>query len=104
MFLDIGATIRDPEKIAGLCWRIALRAGFTLDSMELLTRISHHLTAEARDKAAIPSLRLLAVLTVLSSTPPPVERRAPRTDGLLTPFASPRGEKSGLIRLKAGRG
>ena len=30
-----------------------------------LARISHHLTAEARDKAAITSLRLLTVLTVL---------------------------------------
>ena len=29
------------------------------------TRISHHLTAEARDKTAITSLRLLAVLGVL---------------------------------------
>ena len=61
-----------------------------------LARISHHLTAEARDKPAITSLRLLAVLNVLSSTPPLVKRRAPRTDGLLTHFASPRGEKSGL--------
>ena len=32
---------------------------------EGLARISHHLTAEARDKAAITSLRLLTVLTVL---------------------------------------
>ncbi len=31
----------------------------------LLARISHHLTAEARDKPAITSLRLLTVLTVL---------------------------------------
>ena len=31
----------------------------------VLARISHHLTAEARDKAAITSLRLLTVLTVL---------------------------------------
>jgi len=30
-----------------------------------LTRISHHLTAEARHRPAIASLRLLAVLTVL---------------------------------------
>ena len=32
----------------------------------LLIRISHHLTAEARDKPAITSLRLLIVLTVLN--------------------------------------
>ena len=63
---------------------------------EALTRISQCLTVEARDKPAITSLRLLAVLTVLSSTPPLVKRRAPRTDGPLTHFASPRGEKSGL--------
>ena len=69
-------------------------------SMGELARISHHLTAEARDRPAITSLRLLAVLTVLSSTPPLVKRRAPRTDGPLTHFASPRGEKSGLV----GRG
>ena len=61
-----------------------------------LARISHQLTAEARDKAAITSLRLLTVLTVLYSTPPRAERRAPRTGGLLTHFASPRGEKRGL--------
>ena len=30
-----------------------------------LARISHHLTVEARDKLAITSLRLLAVLNVL---------------------------------------
>ncbi len=63
--------------------------------MRWLTRFSHHLTAEARDKAAITSLRLLAVLTVLSRTLPLVKRRAPRTGGPLTHFASPRGEKSG---------
>ena len=66
-----------------------------------LARISHHLTAEARDKPVITSLHLLAVLNVRSSTPPLVERHAPRTDGLLTHFASPRGEKSGLARQAA---
>ena len=30
-----------------------------------LARVSHHLTAEARDRPAITSLRLLAVLNVL---------------------------------------
>jgi hypothetical protein len=63
-----------------------------------LTRISHRLTVEARDRPAITSLRLLAVLDGLPSTPPLVKRRAPRTDAPLTHFASPRGEKSGLER------
>ena len=35
-------------------------------SYQILARISHHLTVEARDRPAITSLRLLAVLTVLS--------------------------------------
>ena len=61
-----------------------------------LARISHHLTVEARYRPAITSLRLLAVLNVLSSTPSLVKQRAPRTDGPLTHFASPPGEKSGL--------
>ena len=64
--------------------------------MKTLARISHRLTVEARDRPAITSLRLLAVLNVLPRTPPLVKRRAPRTDGPLTHFASPRGEKSGL--------
>ena len=41
-----------------------LRAGFLWD--RLLARISHRLTVEARDRPAITSLRLLAVLNVLS--------------------------------------
>ena len=61
-----------------------------------LARISRHLTGEARDRPAIPSLRLLTVLDVGSSTPPLVKRRAPRTVGPLTHFAPPPGEKSGL--------
>ena len=60
------------------------------------TRISDHLTTEAHDRPANPSLRLLAVLNVLSSTPALVKRRAPCTDAPLTHFGSPRGEKSGL--------
>ncbi|MDE0165752.1 MAG: hypothetical protein OXL36_11720 [Bryobacterales bacterium] len=40
------------------------------------------------------SLRLLAVLDVLSSTPARAKRLAPRPDGPLTHFASPRREKS----------
>ena len=59
----------------------------------ILTRISHHLTAEARERPAITSLRLLPYCP---STPPLVKRRAPRTDGPLTHFASPPGEQSGL--------
>ena len=69
------------------------------DHIWALARISHHLTVEARDRPAITSLRLLAVLNVLPRTPPLVKRRAPRTDGPLTHFASPRGEKSGLDEL-----
>ncbi len=60
------------------------------------TRISHRLTGKAHDKPAITSLRLLAVLNVLSSTPPRAKRRAPRTDGSLMHFASPPDEKCGL--------
>ena len=44
-----------------------------------LARISHHLPTEARDRPASTSLRLLAVLNVLSSTPALVKQRAPRT-------------------------
>ena len=49
------------------------------------------------------SLRLLAVLTVgfkyaWSFERWVVKRRAPRTDNPLIHFASPRGEKSGLLR------
>ena len=39
------------------------------------------------------SLRLLAVLAVLSSTPARAKRLAPRPDGPLAHFASPRGKK-----------
>ena len=65
--------------------------------------ISHHLTSEARDKTAMTSLRLLAVLDVGSSTPARAERLAPRPDGPLTHFASPRGEKCRLVREIGGR-
>ena len=52
-----------------------------------LTRISHQLTVEARDRPAITSLRLLTVLNVLFKYARIVqkrraERRAPCTDGL----------------------
>jgi len=65
----------------------------------VLARISHRLTVEARDRRAITSLRLLAVLDVLSNTPPLVKQRAPRTDAPLTHFASPRGKKCGLATI-----
>ena len=55
--------------------------------------ISHHLTAAARDKTAMTSLRLLGVLDVGSSTPARAQRLAPRPAGPPTHFASPRGEK-----------
>ena len=60
--------------------------------------ISHHTTVEARDTTARTSLRLLAVLNVLSSTPARAKRLAPRPDGPLTHFASPRGEKCRFIQ------
>ena len=52
-------------------------------------------------RPTITSLRLLTVLTVgfkyaRMFRKLGAERRAPRPDGLLTYFASPRGEKSGL--------
>ena len=54
-------------------------------------------------KPAITALRLLAVLNVgfknvgaRHAVPEGAERRAPCTDGLLTHFASPRGEQGGL--------
>ena len=68
--------------------------------VEALTCISHHPTVEAHDTTARTSLRLLAVLDVLSSTPARAKRLAPFSsarlapspDGPLTHFASPRGE------------
>ena len=82
--------------------------------------LSHHPTAAARKKAVIRvsclvfrdpktwaggtavaqgrlALRLLAVLDVLSSTPARAKRLAPRPDGPLTHFASPRDEKCRLV-------
>ena len=61
--------------------------------LKVVACISHHPTAEARGMTARTSLRLLAVLNVLSSTPARAKRLAPRPDGPLTHFASPRGEK-----------
>ncbi len=65
-----------------------------------LARISHHLTAKVRDRCATTSLRSIVVLDGLSSTPPRVDRRPPRTDAPLTHFRSPRGEKCGLETLE----
>ena len=70
--------------------------GMTEDTPSLLACISHHPTVKARDTPAMTSLRLLAVLDVLSSTPARAKRRAPRPDGPLTHFASPRDEKCRL--------
>ena len=53
---------------------------FVSSNLAPLARISHRLTVEARDRPAITSLRLLAVLNVLPRTPVLVKRRAPRTD------------------------
>ncbi|MDE0165066.1 MAG: hypothetical protein OXL36_08215 [Bryobacterales bacterium] len=50
------------------------------------------------------SLRLLAVLDVPSSTPARAKRLAPRPDGPLTHFASPRGEKGRLSDFIIARG
>ena len=76
----------------------------------LLTCISHHPTAEAHDTNAMTSLFLrnacLPCSTYCSSTPARAKRLAPfssarlapRPDGPLTHFASPRGEKCRLRR------
>ena len=66
--------------------------------------MSHHLTAAAHDTTAMTSLRLLAVLNVLSSTPARAKRLAPFSsarlapspDGPLMHFVAPRGEKGRL--------
>ena len=63
-----------------------------------LACLSHRLTAKASDRPAMTSLRLLAVLNVLSSTPARAKRLAPRPDGPLTHFVSPRGEMRRLGR------
>ena len=69
---------------------------YRMAGLNLLACISHHPTVEAHDMTAMTSLRLLAVLNVLSSTPARAKRLAPRPDGPLTHFASPRGEKCRL--------
>jgi len=72
-----------------------------------LTRISHRLTVEARDRRAIPSMRLLGTIgrhrvAAMDRQDCRSLRRAHRTDGPLTHFVSPRGEKCRLAGL--GRG
>ena len=71
----------------------AMVAATVLTSAPGLACLSHYPTAEARDTTARTSLRLLAVLNVLSSTPARAKRLAPSPDGPLAHFASPRGEK-----------
>ena len=68
-----------------------------------LACLSHHPTVEARHTTAMTSLRLLAVLNVLSSTPARAKRLAPRPDSPLTHFTSPRGEKCRLGFLRITR-
>ena len=72
--------------------RRSITADTALRIGQALTCMSHHPTAEAHDTTAMTSLHLLAVLDVLSSTPARAKRLAPRPDGPLTHFASPRGE------------
>ena len=68
--------------------------------LERLTCISHHPTVEARDTTAMTSLRLLAVLNVRFKR---AKRLAPRPDGPLTHFTSPRGEKCRLAAEPRGK-
>ena len=74
------------------------RFGPTMIRRRGLTCISPHLTAEARDTTAMTSLRWLAVLDVPTSTPARAKRLAPRPDGPLTHFVSPRGEQCRRVK------
>ncbi len=69
--------------------------------MHRLARISHHLTAKARDRCATTALRSIVVLIELSSTPPRANLRPPRNNAPLTHFPAPRGGKWGLVILLA---
>ena len=63
---------------------------------DVLACISHHPTAEARDTSAMTSLFLrnaCSPCSTYASTPARAKRRAPRPDGPLAHFTSPRGEK-----------
>jgi len=74
-----------------------------------LTRISHRVTVEARDRrdyfvALVRRARCIGDVTSARRPTRPAGRRAPPqsgallcTDAPLTHFASPRGEKSGLL-------
>ena len=66
----------------------------------VLTRISHRLSAAARDKAVSASLRLVTVLDVLSKYAPRADLRAPGPEGaphgILTRLATKLDEKCGL--------
>ena len=87
--------------------RIATAPRFAPDTRKTLSRdprdfhhgllgcASHHLITEVCHRAAILSWRLLAVLNAESTTPLRAQLRTSRTDGLLTHFGSPRGEKGG---------
>ena len=95
---------RDAQRSAGSApARAASLPGRRLGgSAAMLARVSHQLTVEARDKPANTSLCLLAALNVgfknvgaRHAVPEVAERRAPRTDGLFTHCASPRGGKAG---------
>jgi len=68
----------------------------------LLARISHYLKTEARDSPAINSLRLLGTIARCRVAARDRQdcrslRRAPLTDGPLTHFVSPPGEKCKLV-------
>ncbi len=99
-----GATVKECGGGAAfwntLSWDLLIIPQQDATQLSQLTRISHHLTAKARDRCATTSLRSIVVLDGLSSTPPRANRRPPRIDGPLTHFRSLRGEKCGLtLRL-----
>ena len=77
----------------GSVWLVARAWVSKKLSPETLACIFRHLTAEAHDRPAITSVRLLAVLNVgfknvgaRHAVPEGVERRAPWADGPLTHF------------------
>ena len=73
--------------------------------LEGLTCISHHPTAEAHDTTVRTSLRLLTVLNVLFKYACARPAARASSDGPLTHFASPRGEKCRLAaRVKSHAG
>ncbi len=68
-----------------------------------LARISHQSTVKVRVRRANTSLRSLAVLNGLSSTPARAKYRAPRIGAPSTHFPSLAGEKCGLGFVKVER-